>query len=121
MLSASLRRPNSCAKSGSAEVAEKALVVGASQRCVVDHALGAGHEGGEAFEAANGGGSFAAGLGDPCDVEDDPPMDIKGSGGGEDPLGPEGCLAGAFEVQAGVALVALGHDRVISGLATCVE
>ena len=85
-----------------AEVAQEALVVDAAQRGVVDDALRAGQEGSDAFEAVHGGGGFAAGFGDPVDVEDDAAVGVVGAGGDEHELGAPGGLAGAFEVQAGV-------------------
>ena len=84
------------------EVAEEGLVVDAAEGGVVDDALGAGARGCESAEAVHGGGGFAAGGGDPVDVEDDAAVDVLGADGDEDALGAPGGLAGAFEVQAGV-------------------
>ena len=53
------------------EVAQQGLVVHAAQCGVVDDALRAGDVGCEAGEAVHGGAGFAAGRGDPFDVEDD--------------------------------------------------
>ena len=62
-------------------------MVHAAQGGVVDDALGAGDEWCEAGEAAHRGAGFAAGGGDPFDVEDDAAVDVGGAGGDEDELG----------------------------------
>ena len=80
----SLRRGGSAAGLGGgdpvdgeeAEVAQQVLVVDAAQRGVVDDALRAGDVGCEAGEAVDGGAGFAAGGGDPVDVEDDAAVDV---------------------------------------------
>lgn len=77
---------------------------------VVDHALRAGQEGSELPEAVHGRGGFAAGAGDPADVENDAAVGVVGAGGDEHELGAPGGLAGAFEMQAGVGLGAAGED-----------
>ena len=59
------------------EVAQQVLVVDAAQRGVVDDALRAGDVGREAGEAVDGGAGFAAGGGDPFDVEDDAAVHVR--------------------------------------------
>ncbi len=82
-----------------AEFAQQVLVVDAAQCGVVDDALRAGDVGCEAGEAVDGGAGFAAGGGDPFDVEDDPAVDLVGAGGDEDELGAPRGVAVAFEVE----------------------
>ena len=93
-----------------AEFAEQVLVVGAAQGGVVDDALGAGDEGCEAGEEVEGGAGFAAGGGDPVDVEDDAAVAVVAAYGGEDEFGAPGGVAVAFEMQAGVGFVTQRGD-----------
>ena len=97
------------------EFAQQVLVVHAAQRGVVDDALRAGHVGCEAGEAVDGSAGFAAGGGDPFDVEDDPAVHVGRAGGDEDELGAPGGVAVAFEVERGVGFVARRKD--LAGLA----
>ena len=55
-----------------------------------------GRESGEAFDRRRG---FAAGGGDPFDVEDDAPVHVVGACGDEDELGAPCGVAVAFEMQ----------------------
>ena len=93
-----------------AEVAEEVLVVDAAQGGVVDDALGAGEVWREAGEAVDGAAGFAAGGGDPVDVEDDAAVAVVGAGGDEDELGAPGGVAVAFEVQRRVGFDAGGAE-----------
>ena len=70
-----------------AEFAEEVLVVGAAQGGVVDDGLRAGNQGCEAGEEVEGGAGFAAGSGDPVDVEDDAAVAVVAAYGGEDKFG----------------------------------
>ena len=103
------------------EVAQQGLVVHAAQRGVVDDALGAVDEGCEAGEAVHRGAGFAAGVGDPFDVEDDAAVRVGGAGGDEHELDAPGDLAVAFDVQPAVGIGADGTDlagrRVDAGVA----
>ena len=92
------------------EFAEQVLVVDAAERGVVDDALCAGDVGCEAGEAVDGAAGFAAGGGDPFDVEDDPAVDVVGAGGDEDELGAPRGVAVAFEMHRRVGFVAGGEE-----------
>ena len=85
-------------------------MVDAAQGGVVDDAVGAVDEGREAGEAVHGGAGFAAGRGDPFDVEDDAAVHVVGAGGDEDELGAPGDLAVAFDVESTVGVSASGDD-----------
>jgi hypothetical protein len=99
------------------------LEVHAAEGGVVDDAVGAGDVRCEAGEAVEGAAGFAAGGGDPGDVEDDASVAVVGAGDGEDELGTPGGGAVAFEVQRGVGFDTGGTDlaglSVDAGVAGC--
>ena len=85
-------------------------MVHAAECGVVDDALRAVDVGCEAGEAVHRGAGFAAGVGDPFDVEDDAAVDVGGAGGDEDELDAPGHFAVAFDVESAVGFVAHGSD-----------
>lgn len=97
------------------EFAHQVLVVHAAQRGVVDDALRARHVGCEAGEAVDGSAGFAAGSGDPFDIEDDPAVHVGRARGDKDKFGAPGGVAVAFEVERRVGFVARRKD--LAGLA----
>ena len=92
------------------EFAQQVLVVHAAECGVVDDALRARDVGCEAGEAVDGAAGFAAGGGDPFDVEDDAAVDLVGARGDEHELGAPRGVAVAFEMDRGVGLVAGGEE-----------